>query len=112
MDQSPSSLTLYLKYNNKIKKYVLPEGRTGLTLERLQLAFVEKFAWNTHYNGVDSPKIYIEDPKAAVSYELEDLSDVNNRSVLLLKVEAPRGQQWDLYCKFPPLYPRKSLGRQ
>ena len=89
MDQSPSSLTLYLKYNHKTKKYVLPEGRTGLTLERLQLAFVEKFAWNTQYNGVGSPEIYIEDPKAAVSYELEDLSDVNDRSVLLLKVETP-----------------------
>ncbi|KAL1964267.1 hypothetical protein VTN77DRAFT_7087 [Rasamsonia byssochlamydoides] len=89
-DQSPSpgkELTLFLQYKSKIKKYVIPEGSTGLTLGRLQLAFIEKFAWNIHQNGVDLPEIYIQDPISGVRHELEDLSDVKDRSVLVLNVE-------------------------
>ncbi|KAN0067592.1 Actin interacting protein 3 domain containing protein [Elaphomyces granulatus] len=90
-DQSPSpgkELTLFLQYKSKIKKYILPDGSTGLTLGRLQLAFIEKFAWNTHHNGVDLPEIYIQDPISGVRHELEDLTDVKDRSVLVLNVEA------------------------
>lgn len=89
-DQSPSpgkELTLFLQYKSKIKKYVISEGSTGLTIGRLQLAFIEKFAWNTHQNGVDLPEIYIQDPISGIRHELEDLSDVKDRSVLVLNVE-------------------------
>ncbi|EED24005.1 actin-interacting protein (Bud6/Aip3), putative [Talaromyces stipitatus ATCC 10500] len=89
-EQSPSpgkELTLFLQYKSKIKKYVIPEGSTGLTIGRLQLAFIEKFAWNTQQNGVDLPEIYIQDPISGVRHELEDLSDVKDRSVLVLNVE-------------------------
>lgn len=89
-EQSPSpgkELTLFLQYKSKIKKYVLPEGPAGLTIGRLQLAFIEKFAWNTHSNGADLPEIYIQDPVSGVRHELEDLSDVKDRSVLVLNVE-------------------------
>ncbi|KAL1955994.1 hypothetical protein VTO42DRAFT_7894 [Malbranchea cinnamomea] len=81
-------LTLFLQYKSKIKKYVLPEGASELTIGRLQLAFIEKFAWNTHNNGADLPEIYIQDPISGVRHELEDLSDVKDRSVLVLNVEA------------------------
>ncbi|CEN62171.1 Putative Actin-interacting protein (Bud6/Aip3) [Aspergillus calidoustus] len=81
-------LTLFLQYRSKIKKFILPEGPTGLTIGRLQLAFIEKFAWNTHNNGVDLPEIYIQDPVSGVRHELEDLSDVKDRSVLVLNVDA------------------------
>ncbi|CRG85189.1 Bud site selection protein 6 [Talaromyces islandicus] len=90
-DQSPSpgkELTLFLQYKSKIKKYVISEGSTGLTIGRLQLAFIEKFAWNTHQNGVDLPEIYIQDPISGIRHELEDLNDVKDRSVLVLNVEA------------------------
>jgi Actin interacting protein 3 len=89
-EQSPSpgkELTLFLQYKTKIKKYVIPEGSTGLTIGRLQLAFIEKFAWNTHQNGVDLPEIYIQDTISGVRHELEDLNDVKDRSVLVLNVE-------------------------
>ncbi|KAL2000490.1 hypothetical protein VTN02DRAFT_3000 [Thermoascus thermophilus] len=89
-EQSPSpgkELTLFLQYKSKIKKYVLPEGSTDLTIGRLQLAFIEKFAWNTQHNGADLPEIYIQDPVSGVRHELEDLSDVKDRSVLVLNVE-------------------------
>ncbi|PYI18503.1 actin-interacting protein [Aspergillus violaceofuscus CBS 115571] len=86
--QTPGKeLTLFLQYRSKIKKFVLPEGYSGLTIGRLQLAFIEKFAWNTHNNGVDLPEIYIQDPVSGVRHELEDLSDVKDRSVLVLNVD-------------------------
>jgi hypothetical protein len=78
---------LFLQYKSKIKKFVLPEGYGELTIARLQLAFIEKFAWNTHNNGVDLPEIYIQDPVSGVRHELEDLSDVKDRSVLVLNIE-------------------------
>ncbi|EXJ82134.1 hypothetical protein A1O1_08203 [Capronia coronata CBS 617.96] len=81
-------LTLFLQYKSKIKKFVLADGYEELTIPRLQLAFIEKFAWNTQHNGVDLPEIYVQDPVSGVRHELEDLSDVKDRSVLVLNVEA------------------------
>lgn len=89
-EESPplgKDLTLFLQYKSKIKKFLLPDGYEELTTARLQLAFIEKFAWNTHNNGVDLPEIYIQDPVSGVRHELEDLSDVKDRSVLVLNVE-------------------------
>ncbi|OAX83473.1 hypothetical protein ACJ72_02159 [Emergomyces africanus] len=80
-------ITLFLQYRSKIKKYVLSEGYSELTIGRLQLAFIEKFAWNTHSNGADLPEIYLQDPVSGVRHELEDLNDVKDRSVLVLNVE-------------------------
>lgn len=81
-------LTLFLQYKSKIKKYVLPEGIAELTIGRLQLAFIEKFAWNVHNNGIDLPEIYIQDPISGIRHELEDLGDVKDRSVLVLNVDS------------------------
>ncbi|KAI2631840.1 AIP3-domain-containing protein [Hypoxylon sp. NC1633] len=90
-DQSPpldKELTLFLQYKSRVKKFVLPEGYTGLTIGRLQLAFIEKFSWNTALNGSDLPEIYIQDPISGVRHELEDLSDIKDRTVLALNIEA------------------------
>ncbi|KAL9601327.1 MAG: hypothetical protein Q9219_002622 [cf. Caloplaca sp. 3 TL-2023] len=86
--QPGKELTLFLQYKSRIKKFVLPDGATDLSIARLQLAFIEKFAWNTHSNGNDLPEIYIQDPVSGVRHELEDLRDVKERSVLVLNVEA------------------------
>ncbi|KAJ2982388.1 hypothetical protein NUW58_g6450 [Xylaria curta] len=89
-EQSPpleKELTLFLQYKSKVKKFVLPEGYTDLTIGRLQLAFIEKFSWNTALNGADLPEIYIQDPISGVRHELEDLSDVKDRTVLALNIE-------------------------
>ncbi|KAI2642134.1 bud site selection protein 6 [Xylaria nigripes] len=80
-------LTLFLQYKSKVKKFVLPEGYTDLTIGRLQLAFIEKFSWNTALNGADLPEIYIQDPVSGVRHELEDLSDIKDRTVLALNIE-------------------------
>jgi lysozyme family protein len=54
---------------------------------RLQLAFIDKFAWNSHSEGIDLPEIYIQDSVSGVRYELEDLNDIKNNTVLVLNVE-------------------------
>lgn len=90
VEQSPpltKDLTLFLQYKSKVKKFVLPEGYTDLTIGRLQLAFIEKFSWNTALNGADLPEIYIQDPVSGVRHELEDLSDIKDRTVLALNIE-------------------------
>ncbi|PSN68589.1 AIP3-domain-containing protein [Corynespora cassiicola Philippines] len=87
-DQSPQpgqQLTLFLQYKSKIKKYVFSDG-SELSVGRLQLAFIEKFAWDTHRNG-ELPEIHIQDPVSGVRYELEDINDIKDRSVLVLNVE-------------------------
>ncbi|KAK5661564.1 hypothetical protein OQA88_11472 [Cercophora sp. LCS_1] len=81
-------LTLFLQYKSRVKKFVLPEGYDELSIGRLQLAFIEKFSWNTQQNGADLPDIYIQDPVSGVRHELEDLSDIKDRTVLVLNVEA------------------------
>ncbi|KAL8696634.1 MAG: hypothetical protein Q9201_007563 [Fulgogasparrea decipioides] len=86
--QPGKELTLFLQYKSRIKKFVLVDGATDLSLARLQLAFIEKFAWNTHSNGNDLPEIYLQDPISGVRHELEDLRDVKDRSVLVLNIEA------------------------
>ncbi|KAF6834916.1 actin interacting protein 3 [Colletotrichum plurivorum] len=89
-EQSPpltKELTLFLQYKSKVKKFVLPEGYSELSIGRLQLAFIEKFSWNTQANGADLPEIYIQDPVSGVRHELEDLSDIKDRTVLVLNVE-------------------------
>ena len=86
--QPGKELTLFLQYKSRIKKFVLPDGAADLSIARLQLAFIEKFAWNTHSNGNDLPEIYIQDPVSGVRHELEDLRDVKDRAVLVLNVEA------------------------
>lgn len=87
-EQSPQpgkELTLFLQYKSKIKKYVFADG-FDLSAGRLQLAFIEKFAWDTHRNG-ELPEIHIQDPVSGVRYELEDMNDIKDRSVLVLNVE-------------------------
>jgi hypothetical protein len=90
LQESPpitKDLTLFLQYKSKVKKFVLSEGYGELSIGRLQLAFIEKFSWNTHHNGVDLPDIYIQDPVSGVRHELEDLSDIKDRTVLVLNIE-------------------------
>lgn len=84
---SNKELTLFLQYKSKVKKFVLAEGHSELSIGRLQLAFIDKFSWNTQHNGVDLPEIYIQDPVSGVRHELEDLADIKDRTVLALNVE-------------------------
>lgn len=83
-----NDLTIFLQFRNRMKKFVLNDAAENLSLARLQLAFIEKFSWNTHSNGVELPEIYIQDARTGTRYELEDLSDIKNDSILVLNVDA------------------------
>ncbi|CAG8804019.1 34696_t:CDS:2, partial [Racocetra persica] len=75
-------ITLYLQLGRDVKK-IRHDGDINMTA--LQMLFVEKFQYNP---GMDNfPKIYIKDPQVGVLYELEDLSEVKDKSVLALNVE-------------------------
>jgi hypothetical protein len=88
VQSASKSLTLFLQYKTKVRKVVLADGFEELSIPRLQLAFIDKFAWNTHSNGIELPDIYIQDPLSGVRYELEDLQDIKDQSVLALNVDA------------------------
>ena len=85
--QPGKPLALFLQYKGKVKKIILDDGANDLSVARLQLAFIDKFAWNTQGDGVDLPEIYIQDTGSGVRYELEDLNDIKQNTVLVLNVE-------------------------
>lgn len=88
LEQSPQPgkpFTLFLGYKSQVKKHVFPDG-AYFNIGALQLAFIERYNWNTQNNG-DLPEIYIQDPVSGVRYELDKVEDIKSRSVLLLNYE-------------------------
>ncbi|CAE6482015.1 unnamed protein product [Rhizoctonia solani] len=89
---SPSPLpsnrpfTIFLQLESQVRK---AEFEPGMTIAALRVLFVEKFAYNP---GLDNfPDIYIRDPTSQVMYELEDINEVKEKSLLSLNIE-PLGQ--------------------
>ncbi|KAM3584658.1 Bud site selection protein 6 [Umbelopsis sp. WA50703] len=80
---APSSLSLYLKMGKTVKK-VKYEGE--ITISALQLLFMDKFSYTSGQQ--DFPHIYIRDTTANISYELEDVSEVQDKSILSLDLDA------------------------
>ncbi|KAF8421943.1 actin interacting protein 3-domain-containing protein [Tirmania nivea] len=79
-------ITVFLQIGRSTKKTILPEGVDDLSLTSLRLLFISKFNYNPPA-GEDFPEIYLQDPTSRVRYELEDLQDIKDRSVLCLNVE-------------------------
>lgn len=77
---------LFLQVGKEVKK-VTYDGE--LTIPALQLLFMDKFSYTS--GQLDFPHIYIRDPAANLSYELEDVSEVQNKSVLILNLEGKIG---------------------
>ncbi|CCX10459.1 actin interacting protein 3-domain-containing protein [Pyronema domesticum] len=87
---TPSSdtkeLTLFLQLGRNIRKVTIDPLEEQLTINFLRLKFISRFNYNPP-SGDDFPEIYLQDPVSGVRYELEDLRDVKDRSVLCLNVE-------------------------
>ncbi|KAF8544064.1 actin interacting protein 3-domain-containing protein [Trichophaea hybrida] len=80
-------LTLFLQLGRSIKKVTLSgDAVDDLSITSLRLLFISKFNYNPP-SGDDFPELYLQDPVSGVRYELEDLRDVKDRSVLCLNVE-------------------------
>lgn len=74
-------MTLFLQIGKEVQK-VSYHGE--ISIPALNMLFLEKFSDSIRQN--DFPKIYIRDPLIDVSYELVDLTEVKDRSVLSLNI--------------------------
>ncbi|XP_067130546.1 coiled-coil domain-containing protein AGAP005037-like isoform X4 [Centruroides vittatus] len=73
---------VFLQYRSETKRALLPNEIT--TLDTIKALFVRSFPKQLTMEYLDSPhiRIYIHDPSKDMFYELEDLRDVRDRSVL------------------------------
>ena len=71
-----------MKLGNDVKKI---EYDGDISIPALRILFTEKFQYNPGMD--DFPNIYIRDPNIGVFYELEDLSEIKDKSVLALNIE-------------------------
>ena len=88
-EPAPSTLDVFLQLGRQTRKVTVAidesEPARGLTIARLRMLFVDQFAYSP---GMDNfPEIYIKDPQSGVQYQLEDLGDVQERSLLTLNIE-------------------------
>ncbi|GAA5803010.1 hypothetical protein HPULCUR_008485 [Helicostylum pulchrum] len=79
---------LFLQIGKEVQK-VAYQGE--LSFPALNMLFLEKFSDSIPQN--DFPKIYIRDPSIDVSYELVDLTEVKDRSVLSLNINEKEAQK-------------------
>ncbi|KAK6517308.1 Bud site selection protein 6 [Arthrobotrys megalospora] len=83
---SNKELTLFLQLGRSVKKVVIHEGVDDLSINSLRLLFMSKFSYNPP-SGDDFPEIYLHDTHSGIRYELEDMHDIKDRSVLCLNIE-------------------------
>jgi len=84
--QSPKGLTIFIQLGRSMKKVTLTDELEDLSLNTLRLLFIAKFSYNPP-SGEDFPEIYIQDPSSGVRYELEDIHDLKDSSIICLNVE-------------------------
>ncbi|KAK6535184.1 Bud site selection protein 6 [Orbilia ellipsospora] len=78
-------LTIFLQMGRNIKKAIIHDG-DDLTMNTIRLLFISKFSYNPP-SGEDFPEIYVQDTPSGVRYELEDMHDIKDRTVLCLNIE-------------------------
>ncbi|CAO0802677.1 unnamed protein product [Mucor circinelloides] len=81
-------LTLFLQIGKEVQK-VKYNGE--ISIPALNMLFLEKFSYSVGQN--DFPKIYIQDPAVGVSYELVDLSEVRDKSMLSFNINDKEDQK-------------------
>ncbi|KAK6742619.1 hypothetical protein RB195_010088 [Necator americanus] len=84
---------VFLQANDEVKRAILPPEVHSL--EQVKMAFVRAFPnISRHYIEQPSIKIYIQEPsKGQLFYELDDPSDIRNKSVLKLREHSITGTQ-------------------
>ncbi|KAK4515571.1 Phosphatidylinositol 4-kinase pik1alpha (PI4-kinase)(PtdIns-4-kinase) [Mucor velutinosus] len=81
-------LTLFLQIGKEVQKVQY----TGeISIPALNMLFLEKFSYSVGQN--DFPKIYVRDPVVDVSYELVDLSEVRDKSILSFNINDKEDQK-------------------
>lgn len=89
MSDTGTSMVLYLQLGRQTKRVVVDLDHSapfkGLSTGKLRMLFIDKFSYSP--GKEDFPSIYVKDPQSGVSYELEDLTELANGSVLTLNIE-------------------------
>lgn len=85
-----SSINVFLQLGRQTRKAVIELDASnpltrGISVARLRMLFIDRFAYSPGMD--DFPTIYVKDPASGVTYELEDLSDVQEGSLLTLNIE-------------------------
>ncbi|WAQ88001.1 hypothetical protein PtA15_9A126 [Puccinia triticina] len=77
------SCTVFLQLGRDVKKAKLDSTPT---IASLRVLFMDRFQFNP---GSDNfPEIYLRDPQSGIQYQLEDMSEVKDRVVLSLNIDA------------------------
>lgn len=86
---SASSLSLFLQLGRQTRKAIVDADPNlpfkGLSTGKLRMLFMDRFSYSP--GKEDFPTIYLKDVGSGVTYELEDLNDVGEGSVLTLNIE-------------------------
>ncbi|KAI8979780.1 actin interacting protein 3-domain-containing protein, partial [Mycotypha africana] len=82
LDNVNKTLTLFLQLGKQVQK-VKYGGE--ISIPALNMLFLEKFSYSIRQD--DFPKIYINDPAVGIAYELEDITEVKDKSVLSLNID-------------------------
>ncbi|WFD23395.1 Bud site selection protein 6 [Malassezia equina] len=90
--QPPSTgatMELFLQVGRQTKKVTVPidaaQADRGLSLGTLRMLFVDQFSYSSGIS--DFPDIYIKDATTGVAYQLENLDDIQPKSILTLNIE-------------------------
>lgn len=75
-------LSVYLQIGKDVKKAQLDSKPT---VASLRVHFIERFQYNPGQS--DFPSIYLRDPVIGIQYELEDMGEIKNGSVLSLNID-------------------------
>ncbi|PWN37939.1 AIP3-domain-containing protein [Meira miltonrushii] len=84
-----NSMALFLQLGRQTKKVNVDLDPTapfkGLSTGKLRMLFMDKFSYSP--GKEDFPTIYVKDAHSGVTYELEDLSELTDGTVLTLNIE-------------------------
>ncbi|CDW98895.1 hypothetical protein [Sporisorium scitamineum] len=85
-----SSINIFLQLGRQTRKAAIELDASnlltrGISVARLRMLFIDRFAYSPGMD--DFPTIYVKDPGSGVTYELEDLNDVQEGSLLTLNIE-------------------------
>lgn len=85
----PSFISVFLQLGRQTRRATVEFDTSaplnGLSIGKLRMLFMDKFSYSP--GKEDFPFIYLKDAGSGVTYELEDLSDVGEGSVLTLNME-------------------------
>ncbi|GAC96538.1 hypothetical protein PHSY_004118 [Pseudozyma hubeiensis SY62] len=84
------TISVFLQLGRQTRKAVIELDTSnpltrGISVAKLRMLFIDRFAYSPGMD--DFPTIYLKDPASGITYELEDLDDIQEGSVLTLNIE-------------------------